>query len=592
MTRRRSRTIYFGDNLEILREHIDDASVDLVYLDPPFKSQQQYNVLFRTVRGEPAAAQVRAFSDTWRWDSVARATYDGLQEDPLIPGRVSAMIASFYQFIGPTEMMAYLVMMTPRLLQLHRTLRSSGSLYLHCDPAASHYLKIVLDTIFGPTSFRNEIIWRRTASHNQAKRFGPIHDTILFYTKTDDYFFTPGHRPLLRGHVEGYFRSEDERGKYWTNALTGAGTRRGESGQPWRGYDPTERGRHWAIPGDLARGLGISDERPIEEKLDALFDAGLIHLPPPGSSALPTCRQYLDQSPGIPYQDIWAYQPHTRSVLYESDEGIDEDVRWIPRQGSEERLGYQTQKPLGVLRRIIGASCPDDGLVLDPFCGCGTALAAAEELGRSWIGIDITYLAVDVMARRLREHFPGIDFEIRGQPQDVEGARALAERDRFQFQVWALSLIGGQPLDSRTAGADRGVDGYLSFIEEGETRSRAIVQVKSGHVGPREVRDLRGTLERERAPFAIFMTLERPTRDMIREAAEAGFYETGFTRERIARLQILTIESLLRGERPQVPTTQVAHTTRARRVRRREGRQLGLANSDTDPQIQRQAEEE
>lgn len=585
MPDQRTRIIYYGDNLEMLREHVSTESVDLVYLDPPFKSQQQYNVLFRSVRGEPAAAQVRAFSDTWRWDTAARATYERLQEDPLVPGRVSAMVSALYQFLGPSEMTAYLVMMTPRLLQLHRVLKGTGSLYLHCDPAASHYLKVVLDTIFGPANFRNEIIWRRTASHNQARRFGPIHDTILFYSKSDGHFFQPGYRPLLRGHVESYFRNEDQRGKYWTNALTGAGTRRGESGQPWRAYNPTERGRHWAIPGEITRGLGIPDEWTVQEKLDALYEAGFVQLPPAESSAMPTYRQYLDQSPGIPYQDVWSYQPHTRHVLYGSDDAIDEDIRWLPRQGSEERLGYQTQKPLGVLRRIINTSCPTDGMVLDPFCGCGTALVAAEELGRSWVGIDITYLAVDVMARRLREHFSGIQFEIRGQPQDVEGARALAERDRFQFQVWALSLIGGQPLDPGRGAADRGIDGYLSFIEEGERRNRAIVQVKSGHVGVREVRDLRGTLERERAPFAILTTLEPQTRDMNREAAEAGFYEVPFTSERIPRLQILTIEGLLRGERPRIPTTQVAHTATARRVRRQEGRQLPLAQQDTNGEV-------
>lgn len=478
MPDQRTRIIYYGDNLDILRQHIATESVDLVYLDPPFKSQQEYNLLFRTVKGEPAAAQVRAFSDTWRWDMAAKATYERLVQDPRVPGRVSSMVEAFYKFLGPSEMMAYLVMMTPRLLELHRVLKPTGSLYLHCDPAASHYLKIVLDCIFGPRNFRREIVWRSgwvSGFKSAAKNWIRNHDILLYYLRDARHgaTFNLPYKP----HPPGYQR----------------------------------------------RG---------------------------GTGANPK---------GVPLDDVWIdiYSPAIMSF-------------------SKEKLGYQTQKPLALLERIIQASSNPGDLVLDPFCGCGTALVAAEKLGRSWIGIDITYLAVDVMARRLRDHFPGIQFAIKGDPQDVEGARALAERDRFQFQVWAISRLGGQPLDPDRPGADRGIDGYLPFRIYGDKVERAIIQVKSGHVGVKDVRDLRGTLEREKAPFAILLTLEPPTRDMQREAVDTGFYQAPATQEQVPRLQILTIGEVLEGKRPSVPTLPASPVLKAARLPRREGQQMPL----------------
>jgi DNA modification methylase len=579
------RVIYYGDNLDILRAHVSAGSVDLVYLDPPFKSQQQYNLLFRTARGEPAQAQVRAFSDTWQWNRVARGTYDWLVENPAVPGKVSQMIAAFYQFLGPSEMLAYLVMMTPRLLELHRVLRRSGSLYLHCDPAASHYLKIVLDTIFGPVNFRNEINWRRTGAHGKSRRYAPIHDIILFYSKSGDYKWNSTKKPYMKGHIQEYFVEENGayRSNYYGNVLTGSGVRHGESGRPWRGFDPTTRRRHWAVPRAVLDDIDedLSD-LSLHQKLDRLLELGYIKIIP--GQAWPIYERHLKPGDGQAMPDIWAFQPYTEGTLFNSNEGIDADVRWLsPRD--QERLGYPTQKPLGLLRRIIEASSDPGDLVLDPFCGCGTALAAAEELGRSWIGIDITYLAVDVMVRRLRDHFPGLTIEIRGEPQDEEGARALANRDRFQFQVWALSKIGAQSLDPQPRGADRGIDGYLPFQEQRGQHRRAVVQVKSGHVGVREVRDLRGTLEREGTPFAILITLEAPTEAMRREAAEGGVYRVPATGEEIPRVQIVTIRDLLRGNRPRVPSTQVSPVMPAQRIRRRRGRQLALGPSETEYQI-------
>ena len=494
--------IYYGDNLDILREYIPKDSVDLVYLDPPFKSQQQYNLLYRNVKGEPAEAQVRAFSDTWKWNRAARATYESLMEDPLVPGKVSEMVRAFYQFLGPSEMLAYLVMMTPRLLELHRVLKPTGSLYFHCDPAASHYLKIVLDTVFGARNFRGEIIWTyQKWGRKLASKFQYQHQTVLFY----------GKRRL--GKIKNY------------------------PARPWESKEEYVRVRKQKVH---------VDESGREY---VLSDAGRGR----------RVKRYLDEAMayGMPVGDVWDDIPALTS-------------------SAKERLGYETQKPLALLKRIIETSSNQGDLVLDPICGCGTALVAAEELGRSWIGIDITYLAVDVMARRLRDHFPGISFEIRGQPQDEEGARALAEKDRFQFQVWALSLVSAQPLDQDRKGADRGIDGYLTFLIGREQYERAIVQVKSGHVLPGMVRDLRGVLEREKAPFALLITLERPTEGMQREAADAGFYQVPGIGEEIPRLQILPVRELLQGKRPKVPTTQVSPVATAPRLKRASGKQLPL----------------
>jgi len=566
-------TLYYGDNLDVLGAHIPDASVDLVYLDPPFNSQASYNLLFKDQSGARSAAQIKAFEDTWRWDENAQRAYQELVVDPRVPAEAKELLGSFERFMHRSDMLAYLVMMAARLVELHRVLKPTGSLYLHCDPTASHYLKVLLDTIFGPRNFRNEIVWRRTASHNQAKRFGPIHDTILFYSRSDSYFYRPGYRPFLKGHVQTYFRNQDAKGNYWTNALTGAGVRRGASGQPWRGYDPTSRGRHWAVPGEITRELGIPDELPLLQKLDALFEARFIELPPPGSQAMPTYKQYLTQSFGTPYQDVWAYQPHTSGVLHDSVEAIDEDVRWLPRQGGSERLGYQTQKPVGVLNRIVSTSCPDGGLVLDPFCGCGTAVVAAQRLGRQWIGIDITYLAIAVMESRLRDTFglePGRDYAVLGIPRDLDAARALAAQDAFQVQYWAVSLVAAQPVggspSSRSAkrGADRGVDGLLYWIDERGKQEKAVLQVKSGHVTSAHIRDLSGVLEREKAALGLFITLEPPTRDMRQEAASAGMWYSGLWQRDYPRIQIRTIEDLLGGRRFELPQSLPPHAQAAR----------------------------
>lgn len=554
-------TLYYGDNLAILREYIPSESVDLVYLDPPFNSNRSYNVLFKHEGGSEAQAQVQAFDDTWHWNEHTEATFAEL----VTRGRpeVGAMIAALREFIGENQMMAYLVMMAVRLVELHRVLKPTGSLYLHCDPTASHYLKVVIDTIWGPKNFRNELVWRRTGSHNKVRRYGPVHDSILFYTKTDSFTWTNPKRRYMRGHIEEYF-VQDEHGyrtDYYGNVLTGSGTRNGESGEPWKGFNPTAKGRHWAIPGALLDDIDEDlSSLGQHQKLDRLFELG--HIKIVEGQAWPMYARYLKPTDGQPLSDIWAYQPYTEGTVFGTEEGIDADVRWLSTK-DQERLGYPTQKPVALLERILQASSNPGDVVLDPFCGCGTTIAAAQKLGRTWLGIDITHLAIALQKFRLKTAFGLVDrqdYDVIGEPADLAGAQQLALDDRYQFQWWALSLIQAQPLggdgESKQGkkGADKGIDGVITFIDDATGKpKRVIVQVKSGHVSSATVRDLRGVVEREKAAIGVLITLEPPSGPMNVEAAKAGVYQS-FHWGEFPRVQILTVGGLLHGyERLRMP---------------------------------------
>lgn len=559
--------LYFGDNLKWIsnRKEFPDASVDLVYLDPPFNSNADYNVLFREPTGQVSQAQFHAFTDTWSWADAAETYHQFV--DTCQNVAVVEMMEAFHGFLKNSPMMAYLAMMAPRLVELHRVLKPTGCLYLHCDPTASAYLKMMLDGIFDPINFRNEIVWRRTNAHNKLSRqYGPIHDTILFYARSKQTKVHPGRRPYLKNYVKENFPYKDERGFYQSNVLTGSGTRTGESGQPWRTYNPTSKGRHWAIPEKLLNELPESERRvPVQEILERLDQRELI-LHPRGATSLPRYKQYLESSTGILYQDIWAYQPGTSGLLEGSTESIDQDVKWLDSE--EEKLGYQTQKPVGVIERILQTSTKPGDVVLDPFCGCGTTIHAAQKLGREWIGIDITYLAINLIKRRLKDAFgEEIEFEEKGQPTDFESAKRLAELDKFQFQHWALSLIGARPLkEGEGKGADRGVDGLLYFYEterkdipgrvkeeplpksEPVHREKIIVQVKGGGVNRGDVATLLGDVENQKAAGGVLITLEKPSKQMRTEAADAGRYTSKLWHDKdYPKIQILTVEGLING---------------------------------------------
>jgi hypothetical protein len=405
---------------------------------------------------------------------------------------------------------------------------------------------VLLDSIFGPKSFRSEIIWKRSSSHNSTTRqFGPVHDTILCYAKTDAHRLRQVFTPHMKGPTERKFRFKDAKGAFRLNEIMGPGKRTLDSGKPWRGYDPGAKGRHWAIPDSLHSLLpGDGAGMTVQQKLDALFDIGEVVISPSGR---PEYKQRMTQ--GLALQDVWAYQPGTEGCLVGSAAAIDEDVRWL---GSDaERLGYPTQKPLGLLERVLLSSTDPDDVVLDPFCGCGTTIHAAQKLGRAWIGIDITHLAISLIEKRLKDAFAGITFDVHGTPKDIDGARDLALRDKYQFQWWAVSLIDAQPYGGKKKGADGGIDGLIYFRSDAKTTERAIVSVKGGGVSVPMVRDLKGVLDREKAPIGVFLTLEPATRPMKQEAASAGFYTLGD--RQYPRLQIITIEEALAGKGPSIP---------------------------------------
>ena len=542
-----TNTLYYGDNLDILRQHVADESVDLVYLDPPFNSNANYNVLFKEQSGEASPAQIRAFTDTWEWTQEAERTFEQeIVTNPGTPANVKEMVSAFRQFIGNNAMMAYLVMMTPRLVELRRVLKPTGSIYLHCDPTASHYLKLLMDAVFGPENFRTEITWKRTSAHSDTRQgrqqHGRVHDLILFYSKSDSWTWNPLYTEYDQEYVEQFYRHvEPETGRrYRLGDLTGPGG--AAKGNP--SYEVMGVMRYW---------------RYSEERMAELIEQGRIVQTRPG--AVPAYKRYLDEMPGVPLQDVWT------------------DIKPIGAQ-AKERLGYPTQKPQALLERIIQASSNEGDVVLDPFCGCGTAVAAAENLKRRWIGIDVTHLAVALMKSRLRTAFdlhPGADYRVVGEPADVGSARALAEQDRYQFQYWAMSLLEALPREQdRRKGADRGIDGVVHFIDGPRRATRkAIVQVKSGSVSSPHIRDLKGTVEREKAALGLFITLEEPTSAMRTEAVSAGFYHSDVWQRDYPKIQVRTIADLLDGNTFDLPLHPSMYQP-AQRVRRPQGRQSTL----------------
>ena len=524
-----NNTLYYGDNLVVMRAHVADASIDLIYLDPPFNSNASYNVLFKAPEGHQSQAQIEAFDDTWHWTESAEKAFDEVMESG--NSSVSEMLRAMLVFLGRNDMMAYLAMMAVRLLELHRVLKPTGSLYLHCDPTASHYLKILLDAVFGKTNFLSEIIWKRTSSHSSAKRWGPVHDTIFAYSKTDNYGWNKTFEAYDEHYIDRFYRGVDEKGRFRIGDLTGAGTRTGPSGKPWRGVDPTEGGRHWAVPTAAIARAGINGDFETlnpQDKLDRLDGLGLIYWPPKGR--IPQFKRYLEIDRGVSIQDVIT------------------DISAISSQ-AKERLGYPTQKPVALLERIIAASSSEGDVVLDPFCGCGTTLHAAAKLNRRWLGIDVTHLAIGLIQRRLKEAFPKMPFDVAGVPKDVDGAKTLALADKYEFQKWALSMISAQPYKGGKKGGDGGVDGYVYFKPEGKKTEKAIVSVKGGvSLNPAMVKDLIVTVDQDGAKMGIFLTLEPPTKGMVTQAAAAGFYKTEYGQ--FPKIQIVTVEQLFQPSSP------------------------------------------
>jgi site-specific DNA-methyltransferase (adenine-specific) len=543
--------LYFGDNLDVIRRHIKDDSVDLIYLDPPFNSRAVYSVIFNE-DGTGSEAQAEAFRDTWSWGPAAAEAYDDILR---AGGDLSVLLQALRVTLGQSSMMAYLAMMSVRLIEMHRALKPAGSLYLHCDPTASHYLKLVLDTLFGQSNFRSEIIWKRTSSHNSARRWGPIHDVLLFYTTSEDFTWNRVFTPYDPEYVRKFYKHKDEDGRlYRLSDLTGSGTRNGESGKPWNGFNPTLYGRHWGIPSEVKAQFPDLKLKP-HAWLDLFEKEGLVQMTGDGAG-WPHVRRYLDRMPGQAIQDIVT------------------DVPPLSKRHAE-RMGYPTQKPLALLERIIAASSNQDGIVLDPFCGCGTTIEAAALSGRQWIGIDVTHYAVTLIEKRLQRAGAGSGYEVYGRPTDLAGARALAARDKYQFQWWASWLLGAQTYDSKKGG-DRGIDANIYFANGPFGLGRIIISVKGGeHLTPSMVRDLAGVVEREKAEMGILITLGKPSRGMEADANAYGFVSKS-AHGRLPRVQIATVEDLLDRRLPKLPPLpQPVETPRGRR-RRAEKDQLEL----------------
>ena len=524
MVELKTNVLYYGDNLEVLRKYIPDESIDLIYLDPPFNSNRSYNVLFRESSGASSEAQIEAFEDTWQWGPTAQGAYEEVVMGP--HQKVARMLQAMVDGLGHNDVTAYLSMMAIRLVELHRVLKPTGCMYLHCDPTTGHYLRSLLDVVFSPRNFRNEVVWQRTSAHSDTtqgmRRFGRTHDLILFYGKSEASAWNSQFSLYSQDHLATTYRFVDENGRRFSTADLTANKPGGDTsyeitapdGRVVRPY----KGRYWAYSRD---------------KMRRFIDEGRIFWRKTG---MPRLKLYADDMPGVPLQDVWT------------------DIYPIGA-GAKERLGYPTQKPLALLERIASASSNPGDIVLDPFCGCGTAVHAAHKLGRRWIGIDITHLAISLIRRRMQDAFPGIEIEVIGEPVDLAGARELAQRDKYQFQWWALDRLGAQPVSGKKKGADKGIDGVIPFFAgPKEDYKRVIVSVKGGeHVNVAMVRDLKGVLEREREPVGLLLTLAPPTKDMVTEAAAAGFYESEFWGRKFPRVQILTIEEMLGGKRPDIP---------------------------------------
>jgi site-specific DNA-methyltransferase (adenine-specific) len=512
-------TLYYGDNLTVLRNQIERESVDLIYLDPPFNSQASYNVLFRSTSGERSHAQIEAFEDTWHWGQQAESAFDEVVHSWSTD--TVELLRALRAFLKENDMMAYLCMMAVRLLELHRVLKPTGSLYLHCDPTASHYLKIVLDSLFGPENYRSEIVWLRSrnpkGSQHKNIQWGGSTDTILFYSKSGEAALHLDRAKAISDadDIARHFPNVDDRGRWDDGPILRSDSMgaRPNLVYEYKGFTPGPAG--W---------------RMSREKLQEIDRMGNLYW-------TATNRPRRKLRPGEkelnPIGNCWIDIPPINSQ-------------------AQERLGYPTQNPQALLERIIAASSNEGDIVLDPFCGCGTTIHAAQKLKRQWIGIDLTHLAISLIEKRLNDAFPGIKYEVHGTPKDLDGARALATQDKYQFQWWAVSLVNAVPFGGKKKGADSGIDGLIYFKPEGKTTEKAIVSVKGGeNVNVAMVRDLAHVVDREKAKIGVFITLADSTGPMRTEAVKVGFYETLYGK--YPKIQILSIADLFGGKLPNIP---------------------------------------
>ncbi len=514
--------LYYGDNLEILRDKIRDESVDLCYIDPPFNSKRNYNQIYNKV-GQEDLAQEQAFVDTWTWNDQAQDGYHQILSNHQnhFAEQTIELVRGLHGVLGEDSLLAYVISMTLRVAEIHRVLTSRGTFFFHCDPTASHYLKLMLDSIFLPAGgdFLNEIIWKRSSAHSDAKQgahhFGRISDAIFFYSKSQDVTWNQQYVPYDPAYIARDYRRTDPDGRrYRIDNLQGPGG--AAKGNPC--YEVLGVTRYW---------------RYKKEKMMELQREGRIVQTRPG--AVPQYKRYLDEMPGVPVQNVWTDIP-------------------VINNRSHEKLGYPTQKPEALLERIIRATSNEGDVVLDAYCGCGTSIAVAQRLNRRWIGMDITYQAIATILARLEDQFGEEVMDsvaLDGLPKDMASARALAhkkdDRVRKEFEKWAiLTYTNNRAVIKKKKGADGGIDGVFYFWNGGEINAaKMVLQAKSGNVQRKDIAALRGDMEKEGAALACLITLEEPTRPMKKDAKSAGIYENAARGIRCDKIRIVRVEEII-----------------------------------------------
>lgn len=533
--------LFYGDNLDVLRRKIESGSVDLCYIDPPFNSKRNYFQIYNNQGGEDRA-QAQAFVDTWEWGDEARDGLEYILHIDRLHGNAGStqwteqtveLIRGLEKVLGRGSLLAYLVHMTLRIVEIHRVLKPTGSFYLHCDPTASHYLKLILDAAFCGQGgdYINEIIWKRSSAHGDgkqgAKHFGRISDTILFYVKdSKSYFFNPAYEPYSEEALARDYRYVEEKTgrRYRLAPLDGPGG--AAKGNPF--YEVLGVSGYWRFK---------------KEKMDLLIEQGRIVRSKTGKSV--SQIMYLDEAKGRPVDNIWT------------------DISKIAPM-SKERLGYPTQKPELLLERIIKASTDDDGVILDAYCGCGTTVAVAQRLNRKWIGIDITYQSIALILKRFqdtyKEKWPEVEANILldGVPKDIESAMALANRKddktRKEFEKWAvLTFSKNQARINEKKGADGGIDGIAYFLIDNDTNGKAIFQVKSRSGVRDDLAKLNSDRLREKAEFGFLICTSLPTKAMLGEIQAAGKYKHPLLNREDDRLQVITVAELFQGKRLDLP---------------------------------------
>lgn len=529
--------LFYGDNLDVLRRFIDAETIDLCYIDPPFNSKRNYNQIYNNI-GKEDQAQAQAFIDTWEWDDAANIGLSEIisNEGGVFTSQSIDLIEGLQKVLGKHSLLSYLVHMTLRIAHIYKVLKPTGSFYLHCDPTASHYLKLIVDSIFcagRKGQFQNEITWQRTNAHNDAKQgrraYGNIADIILFYTKSDDNVFNQQYLEHNANYVESFYKFKDKDGRVYSLGDLGAPGGE-EKGNPY--YEFLGIKKFW---------------RYSEANMKKLYEEGKIIQTKPGT--VPRLKRYLDESKGIAVQNIWT------------------DIKPL-QAGQKEKLGYPTQKPESLLDRIILTSSNEGDTVLDAYCGCGTTVTVAQHRKRKWIGIDITYQSIGLILKRLSDEYGKEvlnNISLNGVPKDFNAAVALAnkkeDKPRKEFEKWAvLTYTDNKGIINEKKGGDGGIDGIsyvLDYNDKNEQESKKVLfSVKSNQtLTPSVIRDLNGTIQRDGAVMGFLITLY-PMENLVKESKKYGIYTNKLFNHDYQKIQVISVEEMLDGNTMNLPTAE------------------------------------